>query len=487
MIPILERSSSSQRVRPSTALLHPLWWAALGLLLANDHWLKRSTAVSPLLTGKLSDVSGLLMAPALFAALLRVRTRGAWLACHAGTAAAFALLKLSAAFARGFVALAALFGLRYAVALDPSDLWALAAVAVSHGVFAGAGDEHALSRAWARVVRGAGMAVGLVGTVATSRMPAVRVAITPNEVHVIAERSAVDVLDAATGRYLRSVPFDAAPYGSGELAGGLLAMHDGRVLDLATGRVRFQFPIGESTIGRSERLWIGCLDARTIGAFDVDRGALIWKRALHCDSRQARLSNGVVALFDGNEHAELLETATGRSLGRSAVDCPSAPLGTPSCHRELFELEFFHPEFRGFHFETNWSRADAELVRAGAVPLLVWMYTRDNQSLAAFQPGTRASLWSAPADTLILTAPNLVVTSREDVLEGRDTWSGAVRWRFENGARYPAYAANDTTLVFYRLHTEQVIALDQRTGRELWATKLPLGARRAPEKARDSR
>src|SRR5690606_32162865 len=63
-----ERSS----VRPS--LLHPLFGAALLVLVVNDHVLKGAGALPPLVTGKLSDVAGLLVAPAVLAWIARART-----------------------------------------------------------------------------------------------------------------------------------------------------------------------------------------------------------------------------------------------------------------------------------------------------------------------------------------------------------------------------------------------------------------------------
>src|SRR5690606_7865931 len=71
-------------LRPARALLTPTWIGALLLLVANDHWLKGSGMVPGVLTGKLSDFAGMLVAPTLLAALLSplpgVRTRRALLA-----------------------------------------------------------------------------------------------------------------------------------------------------------------------------------------------------------------------------------------------------------------------------------------------------------------------------------------------------------------------------------------------------------------------
>jgi hypothetical protein len=55
---------------PRAGLAHPAWWLALALLALNDHVLKGAGLLPAWLTGKLSDVAGLVVAPVLLAALL---------------------------------------------------------------------------------------------------------------------------------------------------------------------------------------------------------------------------------------------------------------------------------------------------------------------------------------------------------------------------------------------------------------------------------
>ena len=66
---------------PARALLTPTWVAALALLVANDHWLKGSGMLPGVVTGKLSDFAGMIVAPVLLAALLRVRSKRALALC----------------------------------------------------------------------------------------------------------------------------------------------------------------------------------------------------------------------------------------------------------------------------------------------------------------------------------------------------------------------------------------------------------------------
>jgi hypothetical protein len=114
------------------ALTHPAALLAVSLLLLNDHLLKR--VVPSVLTGKLSDLAGLvffpMLATMLVAGLLRLRSRhSAWAAgiVFALTGALFAVLKAVAPVNAVALALADRWlGIRLQLALDPSDLWALA-------------------------------------------------------------------------------------------------------------------------------------------------------------------------------------------------------------------------------------------------------------------------------------------------------------------------------------------------------------------------
>jgi hypothetical protein len=90
------------RVTAATALLHPIALVALAVWLVNDHWAK--AALPGLVTGKLSDVAGLIVFPLIpvcAAALWRERRGGsppgmAWTAAWlVATGAAMAAIKLA--------------------------------------------------------------------------------------------------------------------------------------------------------------------------------------------------------------------------------------------------------------------------------------------------------------------------------------------------------------------------------------------------------
>lgn len=110
---------------PSRALLHPLWWGALGLLALNDHVLKQVGMLPAVVTGKLSDVVGLIVAPALFATVLRVRREPVLLGCHVAVGVVFAGIQLSVPFAALWSKLMGLVGFPWTIVSDPTDLLAL--------------------------------------------------------------------------------------------------------------------------------------------------------------------------------------------------------------------------------------------------------------------------------------------------------------------------------------------------------------------------
>ncbi len=151
---------------PERALVHPMWWLALGVMALNDHVLKTAGLLPGVLTGKLSDFAGLLVAPALMAALVRARTPRAVLACHAAVGAVFAGIQLSAGFAGVWSALMGLVGFPWAIVCDPTDLLALPMLWVSWRVLLPAmhADASFARRGAERLLA----AVGLLFCIATS-------------------------------------------------------------------------------------------------------------------------------------------------------------------------------------------------------------------------------------------------------------------------------------------------------------------------------
>ena len=147
---------NTDRTLPIRSLLHPLWLAALVLLVVNDHVLKHAGVMSPWLVGKLSDFAGLIVAPAVVAVALRLATRRGLLRAHLAVGAIFAAINLAPAVARAFEALTGLTPLPWQITVDPTDLLALPALLVSWRVLVPAMERPGVSPWPGRLLFGAG-------------------------------------------------------------------------------------------------------------------------------------------------------------------------------------------------------------------------------------------------------------------------------------------------------------------------------------------
>lgn len=156
-----------QRLDPARGLLHPLWLASLGLLALNDHVLKGADILPAPITGKLSDLAGMVVAPLLLAALLRVRTFRAWLGCHVAVGAVFAGIQLSAPLAELWSAAMGTVGFPWVITRDATDLLALPMLALSLWGLLPSMRRSAAANARRSLQCGAAV-VGLAASVATS-------------------------------------------------------------------------------------------------------------------------------------------------------------------------------------------------------------------------------------------------------------------------------------------------------------------------------
>ncbi|MFV8752333.1 hypothetical protein ACNOYE_17425 [Nannocystaceae bacterium ST9] len=162
-------STPESTLHPERALPTLPWIAALGLLVVNDHVLKGSGLLPGVITGKLSDFAGLLVAPVLLATLVRARTRTSLLACHVAVGLVFAGIQLSLPFADLWSAAMGLLGHPWRITSDPSDLLALPMLLVSWRVLVPKMREEVAMLPELRRLAVAGLSlVGLWSSVATS-------------------------------------------------------------------------------------------------------------------------------------------------------------------------------------------------------------------------------------------------------------------------------------------------------------------------------
>lgn len=113
-----------------STLRHPGWWFALSMLVLNDHVLKGSGTVPAIVTGKLSDFAGLLVASPLICLVCGDQTRARRAASLLLLAVAFTTINLSASASAALED--ALSPLSWQLWPDPTDLAALPALLIAH-------------------------------------------------------------------------------------------------------------------------------------------------------------------------------------------------------------------------------------------------------------------------------------------------------------------------------------------------------------------
>jgi hypothetical protein len=155
---------------PERALPTLPWVAALLVLVVNDHVLKGSGLLPGVVTGKLSDFVGLLVAPVLMATLIRARSTRALFACHVAVGLVFAGIQLSVPFADLWSAAMGLLGHPWTITSDPTDLIALPMLWVSWRVLVPAMTRElgSLRTELRQLAVGALSMAGLWSSVATS-------------------------------------------------------------------------------------------------------------------------------------------------------------------------------------------------------------------------------------------------------------------------------------------------------------------------------
>jgi uncharacterized membrane protein YgcG len=151
-----EASTTTTRASTTTWMSHvaggvlsPIWWLSLVVLVVNDHFAK--AAHPGWVTGKMSDLAGLVVAPVVLAALLGTSHRGRRALAFAAVVIPFAAIKLSPVCADALVSALGLLGLSWRIVVDPTDLLALVILPLAwHVAEPGAARDHLRSRAFER-------------------------------------------------------------------------------------------------------------------------------------------------------------------------------------------------------------------------------------------------------------------------------------------------------------------------------------------------
>ena len=127
--------NAAQPLSPRRAVLHPAFLGSLAVLALNDHVFKGANIFPEFVTGKLSDVAGMLVAPLLLAAVVGVRTRRAWWAAHVAVAAVFSAIQVSTTAAAAWAGAMSAVGFPWVITADPTDLAALPLLLLSAALY----------------------------------------------------------------------------------------------------------------------------------------------------------------------------------------------------------------------------------------------------------------------------------------------------------------------------------------------------------------
>ncbi len=152
--------------------LHPIYLISLGILLLNDHWWKM--AYGNLLTGKLSDIAGLLAFAWFFSCLFPTRSKAIFLATGIG------FIWWKSIWATPFILHMQGWGIPVDRVVDPSDLWALAVLPIGYRIWMGLPTVCFPRPNWAILAVGG---LSLVGFSATS-LPYYYSGLPPGDVHL---------------------------------------------------------------------------------------------------------------------------------------------------------------------------------------------------------------------------------------------------------------------------------------------------------------
>lgn len=146
-------------------LRSPVWWASLIILVLNDHVLKGSR-VPGIVTGKLSDLAGLVVAPVLVCALVRARSPVVRALCFAIVILPFSAIKVVPAATQAVAAGLSAVGIPSRLWTDWSDLIALVVLPIAWRL-ASPSDTEVVRHDW-QVLERVGVIIGSAACLATS-------------------------------------------------------------------------------------------------------------------------------------------------------------------------------------------------------------------------------------------------------------------------------------------------------------------------------
>lgn len=468
------------------SLGHPAWWLALALLLTNDHYLKGAGLVTPLLTGKLSDFAGMLVAPALGAAALAPRSLSAFAFAHLAVGTLFTALKLSPGCADVWCALGAMSGLTWRVVSDPSDLIALPTLGLSYWLFGARLVQTGALTAWRRLGAAAGIGVGFAASVATSRPPPPRALLSPDSVYM----SVVDglaELDRGTGHVRRSLPCRGPVSDQRRIVDEQLysILADSvEACDLRGGRRLWKRDLQITDIISADDARVIVRGRQRVWALDRVAGSTLWEIAE--PSRAAVSLKDRFALRTPDDRLEMFRSADGAKL-QQARGAASDAIAFGSLiyafqDQHLLALdESARVRGRAMHRLDGpaWALAPAWDGALFAVSPGTYRGKTTAPALVVFDASSLSERWRLPSTLLAAHNTALVFTYRASGCEGnsldaREAAAGRSLWRIPWCPTFESAASDQTLFVSssYEASRTRVVARDPRTGQIAWQSLL---------------
>lgn len=493
-------------LRPREALLHPLFWAALALLLVNDHVLKGADVLHPLFTGKLSDFAGLVVAPMVLAVLARAQTmRSVW-ACHIAVGLGFAAINLSGDAARAVEALTAILGIGWRVWVDPTDLVALPALGLSVHVLGGAARRvSGRGGAWRRATIALGLAAGVCATTATSIARAPQP--TTADGRVFAQGWYADplfALDIESGRAIAQLEITTTVDSPVVRDGILYTGDDGEVaaFELATARQVWGRPRPEDgyrmqpLAADEQHVYVHFLPSTSLGGLDwedrkleaLDRatGRSLWQVPAIGGARPPLLVGDYLLVTSGEE-LSAVATRDGRTLWTFAAPMAiGLPVAGPKhvyigdADGTLYALDASTGQElwrdRLGDDESFMDRYYANEPRLALIEETLY-YIVDHR-LIALDPMTRQPRWSADdVDGVVVAEGVAFARTTDGWFTAFDAASGRKLWRVQIHDMVLGKPVIHRGVVCIRPQASVVYAFDLRTGKARWTFNLEEGTR----------
>ncbi len=506
-------SSKMKHGRPDAAraLMHPVWWIALGVLLLNDHVLKGAGLLPGSLTGKLSDVAGLIVAPVVLAFVLAVSTRRAMWLVIAAVGSWFSLINTVPAMTRGWEQLTQLAGIPWKLWCDPSDLLALPALGVSVWLLTSVAPMRQPNRRQSRRIVAERLLamLGAVSCMATSVGTSAVPASTPGKVF---SRGAAGglfyVIDSATGRRLAAPEFEHSPAATVEVDGVVYGVLGSEVVGYSIdgGREAMRFELDEGSFHRvaltdGERIFMlaspasGSVRERVV-AVDLATGKLLWeallpgREASRAWNKRPMMAGGLIVVPVENRLVAF-DPGTGRHRwqheAKSGVNWPTAEGGSVFVVDEEGTIEAIDLQRGNVLWRHAVGSYDGFDSGRGAGPPFgagssVVAFVRGGK-LTAIEFDTRALRWQGPKVSDVVVGEDIVV-GRMDIdgdehLVGFRMSDGQRLWKLnaDDWSNATPVIDDDNGLVLIRTSPDELRAYTTRGGRLQWRFMLDDGQR----------